>query len=195
MKLTAGQMLEKFSNNSSHPEEVRRLAMMIFDGVNETLKEMSNKQRKYLENAALLHDIGYYIDSKSHNKHSQKLVLDYGLEDFNERQKEIIACVCRYHRGSLPDKKEHEVYCHFDKKERKIVKRLGGILRIADGLDRAHVNLIKKIRVNYDAENNITEIYLTPNNIDYRPDIFHAIKKKDLFELGFKTQVVFKFEQ
>ncbi|MBE7709514.1 MAG: HD domain-containing protein [Cyanobacteria bacterium SIG32] len=195
MKLTAEQMLEKYSNNSSHPQEVRRLAMMIFDGVNETLKEMSNKQRTYLENAALLHDIGYYIDSKSHNKHSQKMILDYGLKDFNERQKEIISCVCRYHRGSLPDKKEHEVYCHFDKKDRKIVKRLGGILRIADGLDRAHVSLIKKIRVNYDSENNITEMYLTPNNIDYRPDIFHAIRKKDLFELGFKTQVVFKFEQ
>ena len=195
MKLNAEQMLEKYSNNSSHPEEVRRLAMMIFDGVNETLKEMSNKQRIYLENAALLHDIGYYVDSKSHNKHSQKMILDYGLEDFNERQKEIISCVCRYHRGSLPDKKEHEVYCHFDKKERKIVKRLGGILRIADGLDRAHVSLIKKIRVNYDSENNITEMYLTPNNIDYRPDISHAIRKKDLFELGFKTQVVFKFEQ
>lgn len=195
MKLTAEEMLEKYSNNSSHPQEVRRLAMMIFDGVNETLKEMSNKQRTYLENAALLHDIGYYIDSKSHNKHSQKMILDYGLEDFNERQKEIISCVCRYHRGSLPDKKEHEVYCHFDKKDRKIVKRLGGILRIADGLDRAHVSLIKKIRVNYDSENNITEMYLTPNNIDYRPDIFHAIRKKDLFELGFKTQVVFKFEQ
>ena len=195
MKLNAEQMLEKYSNNASHPEEVRRLAMMIFDGVNETLKEMSNKQRIYLENAALLHDIGYYIDSKSHNKHSQKMILDYGLDNFNERQKEIISCICRYHRGSLPDKKEHEVYCHFDKKDRKIVKRLGGILRIADGLDRAHVNLIKKIRVNYDLENNITEIYLTPNNIDYRPDIFHAIRKKDLFELGFKTQVVFKFEQ
>ncbi|MBQ4115488.1 HD domain-containing protein [bacterium] len=195
MKLTAEQMLEKYSNNASHPQEVRRLAMMIFDGVNETLKEMSNKQRIYLENAALLHDIGYYIDSKSHNKHSQKMILDYGLEDFNERQKEIISCICRYHRGSLPDKKEHEVYCHFDKKDRKIVKRLGGILRIADGLDRAHVSLIKKIRVNYDSENNITEMYLTPNNIDYRPDIFHAIRKKDLFELGFKTQVVFKFEQ
>ena len=123
------------------------------------------------------------------------MILDYGLEDFNERQKEIISCICRYHRGSLPDKKEHEVYCHFDKKDRKIVKRLGGILRIADGLDRAHVSLIKKIRVNYDSENNITEMYLTPNNIDYRPDIFHAIRKKDLFELGFKTQVVFKFEQ
>lgn len=194
MEMTAREMLDKFSNGSSHPDEVRKLAMMIFDGVNDTLKELSNKQRKFLENAALLHDIGYYIDSKSHNKHSQKMVLEYGLEDFSQREKEIISCICRYHRGSLPDKKEHEIYNKFDKKERKTVKRLGGILRIADGLDRAHVNLIKKLRIYYDCEHNITEIYLTPANRDYRPDITYAIRKKDLFETGFKTQVVFKFE-
>lgn len=194
MKLTAEEMLEKFSNGNSHPYEVRKLAMMIFDGVNETLHEMSNKQRKFLENAALLHDIGYFIDSKGHNKHSMKMVMEHGLEDYSEREKEIIACICRYHRGSLPDKKEHDIYCIFDKKERKTVKRLAGILKIADGLDRAHVNLIKKIRIAYDEENNITEIYLTSNHIDYRPDISYAIRKKDLFEIGFKTQVVFKFE-
>ena len=38
MKLTTQEMLDKFSNKSSHPQEVRRLAMMIFDGVNDTLK-------------------------------------------------------------------------------------------------------------------------------------------------------------
>ena len=109
MKLTAEQLLEKFSNSSSHPKEVRKLSMMIFDGVNETLREMSNKQRKFLENAALLHDIGYSIDSKGHNKHSQKLIIKYGLDNFSEREKEIISCISRYHRGSLPDKKNHEV--------------------------------------------------------------------------------------
>ncbi len=194
MKMTAEEMLNKFSNGTSHPIEVRKLAMMIFDGVNDTLKVMSNKQRKLLESAALLHDIGYFIDSKSHNKHSQKLILQYGLKDYDESENAILSCICRYHRGSLPDKKSHEVYCKLDRKDRKIVKRLSGILRIADGLDRAHVNLIKKLRVHYDAEQNITEIYLTSANNDYRPDITYAIRKKDLFEIGFKTQVVFKFE-
>lgn len=194
MKLTAEEMLDKFSNGSSHPREVRRLSMMIFDEVNEKLFKMSNKHRTFLSNAALLHDIGYALDTENHHKNSLKMVLNHGLENFDEREKQIIGCICRYHRGSLPDKKNHEIYCHFDKKERKIVKRLGGILKIADGLDRAHVNLIKKIHVKYDTENNITEIILTSNNIDYHPDISYAIRKKDLFEIAFKTQVIFKFE-
>lgn len=193
MKLSADEMLEKFSNNSSHPFEVRRLAMMLFDELSEKVKEMSNQQRKLLEAAALLHDIGYYIDSKSHNKHSQQMVLEHGLAGFTEHEKELAACICRYHRGGLPDKEKHELYGNFEKKDRKTIKRLAGILKIADGLDRAHLALVKLVKINYDEENNIVEILLTPNTPEFRPDITSAIRKRDLFEIGFKVQSVFKF--
>lgn len=195
MKLTAEEMLNKFSKSSSHPVEVRRLAMMIFDEANEKLHEMSNKQRKYLEAAALLHDIGYYIDSKGHNKHSLKMVIENGLQGFNETDEKIIGCICRYHRGGLPDKDEHDVYNTLEKKERKIVKRLAGILKISDGLDRGHLNLIKKIHLNVDEENNIVEFILTPNTPEFRPDISYAIRKRDLFEIGFKCQCILKFSE
>ena len=193
MVLTTEQMLEKFSKDSTHPDEVRKFAMMIFDGVNETLHDLTDLNRKMLEAASLLHDIGYCVEEKNHNKHSQRLILKYGLDDFSQKQKEIISCIARYHRGSLPDKKEHDIYCALDKKERKTVKRLGGILKIADGL--SHIKLIDRIKIVYDEENNITEFFIIPSHIDYRPDISYVIKKKDLFEIGFKTQAVFKFEQ
>lgn len=193
MKLRAEDILSKFSNNSGHPVEVRRLCMMIFDEISAKVIEMSNSERKMLEAAALLHDIGYYIDSKSHNKHSRDMVIKYGLDGFSERETLMIASICRYHRGNLPDKNKHELYGGFEKKDRKTVKRLGGILRLADGLDRAHLSLIRKIKINYDEDNNITEIMLTPNTPDFRPDITSAIRKRDLFEIGFKCQSVLKF--
>lgn len=192
-KLSAEDMLLKFANTSTHPEEVRRLAMMIFDEMSAKIKDMPDRDRAILEAAALLHDIGYYIDSKSHNKHSRDMIIEYGLEDFSEKETLITASICRYHRGNLPDKEKHELYGSFDKKERKKVKRLGGILRISDGLDRAHLSLIKKIKINYDEENNIVEFLLTPNTHEFRPDISSAIRKRDLFEIGFKCQSVIKF--
>lgn len=193
MKLTAEEMLNKYSYHTAHPIEVRRLSMMIFDETNEKIHEMSNKLRKYLEAASLLHDIGYYVDSKGHNKHSMQMVLQYGLAGFSMQEEKIIGCICRYHRGGLPDKHEHEIYNTLDKKERKIVKRLAGILKIADGLDRGHLNLVKKIHLNYDEENNIVEFILTPNTPEFRPDIMSAIHKRDLYEIAFKCQSVIKF--
>ena len=195
MKLSAQELLNKFSKSTSHPIEVRRISMMIFDEANEKIREMSNKERKYLEAAALLHDIGYYIDSKGHNKHSMRMVIENGLAGFDERETKITGCICRYHRGGLPDKNDHEIYNTLEKKDRKIVKRLAGILKRADGLDRGHLNLIKKIHLIYDEENNIVEFILTPNTPEFRPDISSAIRKRDLFEIGFKCQSVLKFSE
>lgn len=193
MKLSAQEMLNKYSKESSHPIEVAKLADMIFDETSQKVHELKPKLKDYLEAAALLHDIGYHIDSKSHNKHSMKMVLEHGLAEFNERETQIIACICRYHRGSLPDKEEHEVYNTFDKKERKIVKRLAGILKIADGLDIGHLNQIQKIEINFDEENNIVEFILTPKIKEFLPNILNAVKKRDLYEIAFKCQSVFKF--
>lgn len=195
MKLSPEELLEKFSNSTAHPFEVRRIAMMIFDEASDKLFCMPASDRKLLEAAAILHDIGYHIECKNHNKHSQKLVLEYGLAGFSRRETELAACICRYHRGSLPDKEKHEIYSDFDKKERKTVKRLGGILRLADGLDRAHLALIKKVKINYNSKYNIAEFLITPNTPDYYPDLTSAIRKRDLFEIGFKTQSVLKFDE
>ena len=134
MMMSVDDMLKEFSNDSAHPSEVRRLSMMIFDEVCEKILELPNKYRNYLEAAALLHDIGYVINSKSHNKESQKLIIEHGFKEFNDTETKIISCIARYHRGSLPDKREHEIYNTLDKQERKIVKRLAGMLRIADDI-------------------------------------------------------------
>ena len=190
--MTVQEMLNKFSKNSSHANEVKKLAMMIFDETNEKICEMKNRHRELLETSALLHDIGYHIDSKGHNKHSMNMILEYGLDGFSETELKIIACVCRYHRGGLPDKEEHDVYNTLDKKERKIVKRLAGILKIADGLGRGHLSLIKNIELDYDGINKIVEFNLTLNIEEYLPDISYAVRKRDLYEIAFKCQTVIK---
>ena len=187
------EMLEKYSTNSLHAQVVKNISMMLFEETNKKVREMPEKYRKYLEAASLLHDIGYYIDSKGHNKHSMNIVIEHGLEGFDITEEKMIACICRYHRGSLPDKEEHEIYNTLDKKERKIVKRLAGILRIADGLDKGHFNIIENITINNDIENNIVEILIKTKGNDFHPDISDAIRKRDLYEIAFKCQCVLKF--
>ena len=191
MKLTAQEMLNKFSNNSSHPIEVRRLALMIFNEADKKIFEMGKREKEYLETAALLHDIGYFKEAKGHNKHSMHMIIENGLEGSTQQETKIIGCICRYHRGGLPDKIEHEIYNTLEKQERKIVKRLGGILKLADGLDKDHIKLIDDIKIDYDFKNQIAEfIIFAPRR---KPDIRAAIRKRDLFETGFKCQSVIKF--
>ncbi len=193
MKLSAKELLNKFSNNDIHSQEVNRLALMIFDETNSKVFEMPARYREYLEAASLLHDIGYHIDSKGHNKHSMNMIIESGIAGFTELETKIIGCICRYHRGGLPDKNEHEVYNTLDKKERKIVKRLAGILKIADGLARNENSMIDNISINYNQDNKVVEFIITPKIEEFLPDLSSAIRKRDLYEIGFKCQSVIKF--
>lgn len=188
MKFSAKEMLNKYSTDTEHAIEVERVAMLIFEEVSKKLFEMSAKEREFLKTASLLHDIGYFIEAKGHNKHSMHLIIENGLDRFTEKETKIIACIARYHRGSLPDKNEHEYYKNLEKSERKIVKRLGGILKLADGLNKEHERIIENIKIEYDFSNSVAKIILISKN--KKPDISTAIRKRDLFEIGFKCQCV-----
>ena len=188
MKFSVKEMLNKYSTDTEHAIEVERVAMLIFEEVSKKLFEMSAKEREFLKTALLLHDIGYFIEAKGHNKHSMHLIIENGLDGFTEKETKIIACIARYHRGSLPDKNEHEYYKNLEKSERKMVKRLGGILKLADGLNKEHERIIENIKIEYDFSNSIAKIILISKN--KKPDISTAIRKRDLFEIGFKCQSV-----
>ena len=193
MQYTLKDYEKDYIKDIQHANHVMDLALKIFEEVNSKIKPMSEKKRKYLSTGAFLHDIGYKIGSKGHNKYSQKIILERGIEGLDDRECMIVSCIARYHRGGKPDKKRHDVYCNLDKKERKTVKRLSGILRIADGLDRNHAGLIQDIKIEYDDENRICIFVLYPKNYEFRPDISAAIKKRDVFEGAFKVQSIFKF--
>jgi len=191
MKPTADDLLKKYLiEKSPHAYEVKRLCGMLFEVLSENVFEMPVRELEILEQAALLHDIGYAVEAKSHNKHSRDIILKEGLEGFAEEEVKIIACIARYHRGSLPDKNNHKLYGSFSKTERKIIKRLAGILRFADGLDVEHKPLINNIRTEYDSVNHILKLILVPNTVCKELNISKSLRKRDLLELGFKCQSV-----
>jgi exopolyphosphatase/guanosine-5'-triphosphate,3'-diphosphate pyrophosphatase len=57
-----------------------------------------------------------------------------------------VALVSRYHRRLGPRKK-HTGFTALPKTDRAIVRRLAGILRIAEGLDRGHSAIVEKVAI------------------------------------------------
>ena len=101
-----------------------------------------------LEDAALLHDIGYHISYDKHNKHSYHLVEHAELLGMTPAEQIIVANVARYHRGAEP-KKKHVNYGGLEKPMRETIKRLAAILRVADGFDRGHANAVAEIKARW----------------------------------------------
>src|SRR5713101_3480720 len=65
--------------------------------------KMGEREREWLEYAAILHDIGYLINSRQHHKHTYYVIKNSDLAGFTVDEIELIANVARYHRRAIPE--------------------------------------------------------------------------------------------
>lgn len=171
-----------------HSEQVMKLANKLFDFMKLKFK-FSDDDREYLEAACLLHDIGYYISHTDHHKHSYYLIRHAEMLGFNDKEIEIIANVARYHRKSHP-KIKHENFNKLDEQSKDIVKKLAGILRIADALDRSHNSIVNDLEINMNGK--ALELILTSCNGEPSLEIWGTNIRKGLFEESFGYEVSIK---
>lgn len=133
----------KFRFEEQHARHVTFLALQLFDQL-QCLHGLGTPERRVLEAAAWLHDIGQYLAYQRHHKHSHYVITHAELPSFTPREKALIAAVARYHRKSAP-RPAHPEFAALDAAGRACVRKLAALLRIADALDRCHAGTVRAI--------------------------------------------------
>ena len=175
----------RYGYEETHALQVSGLAEKIFDQL-QPIYNFQRHDRTLLSAAALLHNVGYHISHESHHKHSYYLIKHSEITGFSENEKAIIANIARYHRKALP-KAKHLEYMQLSAGDRKKVARMGGILRLADALDRGYENHVKDVKFNLEKD----KVYLKLlSNKDCRIEIEAIETKKDLFEFAFDCTLI-----
>lgn len=134
------ELAERCGYQADHAAHVARLALALFDQTR-TIHELTDREREWLEYAALLHDIGVHISYARHHKHSHYLITNGDLRGFHPDEIGVMALVARYHRRGTP-KRTHEEWAALDAPHRKAVRVLAAILRLAESLDRSHAQVV-----------------------------------------------------
>jgi exopolyphosphatase / guanosine-5'-triphosphate,3'-diphosphate pyrophosphatase len=137
------ELAERCNYWPDHAHQIARLAVSLFDETR-SVHGLTDKEREWLEYAALLHDIGVHISYERHHKHSYYLITNGQLRGFEPEEIEIIALVARYHRRVEP-KRRHQGFGDLRKRARDVVRTLAAILRLAENLDRSHAQTISGI--------------------------------------------------
>jgi exopolyphosphatase/guanosine-5'-triphosphate,3'-diphosphate pyrophosphatase len=153
------ELAERCGYRAAHAQQVARLALAVFDAT-KGLHHAGAREREWLEYGALLHDVGNHISYERHHKHSYYLIKHGDLRGFDPNEIEIIALTARYHRQAEP-KKSHEGFGQLSPGERKTVRLLGAIVRLAEGLDRSHAQVIRDVKVVETGD--LLEMRLTPH--------------------------------
>ncbi len=138
-------LLHKFKADGNHPRHVARLCLSLFDQL-KSVHGMGPQQRELMHFAALLHDIGAVIGYDGHAEHSYYVIKHGNLRGLSADEIELVADAARYHSKARP-RKRHDAFRALRKRDRRTVRWLSALLRVAEGLDRSHYQLIKAVRV------------------------------------------------
>jgi exopolyphosphatase/guanosine-5'-triphosphate,3'-diphosphate pyrophosphatase len=163
-----------------HARHVARLALALFDQLG-PLHELGPVERQLLEFGALVHDVGEHIAFERHERHSQYLVENADLRGFSRNEVALLGLIARYHRGGAP-KRRHPGFGDLPKWQRRALKRLVAILRVADGLDRSHFQVVRSVAASIEERQVVLAVEARD---DAELEIFTAKRKGRLFERVF----------
>jgi exopolyphosphatase/guanosine-5'-triphosphate,3'-diphosphate pyrophosphatase len=139
------ELAERCGYQAAHARHVAQLAVSLFDQTR-AVHALGDREREWLEYGALLHDAGVHISYERHHRHSYYLIKNGGLRGFEPQEVEVIALLARYHRQATP-KKSHEGYSALKGGQRRAVRALAAMLRLAEGLDRSHAQIVTAVDV------------------------------------------------
>ncbi len=139
------ELAERCNYYADHSQQVARLALALFDQTRD-VHGLTDREREWLEYAALMHDLGGHISYSGHHKHSYYLIKNGDLRGFHPDEIEVMALVARYHRRGTP-RRSHDEYAQLPAPLRRTVRTLASILRVAESLDRSHAQPISGLEL------------------------------------------------
>jgi exopolyphosphatase/guanosine-5'-triphosphate,3'-diphosphate pyrophosphatase len=181
---SALQIGRKYFFDEQHGTSVSRYAVQLFDQTR-TLHNLTLEHRLLLEVAALLHDVGNFVNMTDHHKHSQYLLSATPVIGLSQSQMAVVSNVARYHRKSFP-KPQHDAYRVLSAKERVLVSKLAAILRLADAMDNEHAAKVKSFEVEYKKPKFTISL---KGEGDLLLEKWALMKKAEMFEEVFSVKV------
>lgn len=143
--LTAARAFaNRVDHDTTHGEHVRLLARALFHQLRD-VHGVPDDKGVLLEVAALLHDVGEVVNPRGHHKHSEYMIRWARIPGLDDTQRELVALMARTHRKDAARAKEVIAASNLPKELRAQLRRLSGILRIADGLDSDHRSRVEQV--------------------------------------------------
>ncbi|MCA9132702.1 MAG: Ppx/GppA family phosphatase [Planctomycetales bacterium] len=140
----------RFDFSEKHARHVATLCRKLFAEL-QAEHQLEPKMELLLYVAALLHEVGMYINARSSHKHAMYLIRNSEIFGLSRKDVLLVALVARYHRRSSPQP-QHEGYSALDRGDRVAVSKLAAILRLAIALDDSRSGRIHDLHCRVDGK-------------------------------------------
>jgi exopolyphosphatase/guanosine-5'-triphosphate,3'-diphosphate pyrophosphatase len=178
-------LASRYESDPRHGEHVGALCQRFFDELTD-LHQLGDHDALLLQVAAILHEVGAYLSPRAHHRHSEYIILNSEVFGLDRNDVSIVALIARYHRHAGPSL-DHPTYAALPVEDRIRVCKLAAILRVADALERTHVQRVGSIEIRREADKLRLRL---PGLADAAVERLAMATKADLFEQVFGLIVV-----
>ncbi|MFD1670528.1 exopolyphosphatase [Agrilactobacillus yilanensis] len=185
---SARNIAKRYHVEEKHQDFVIKYSLQLFDRLKK-LHGMGAKERLILELAAVLDDVGSYINNHNHYAHSDYIIQNSEIIGLSNVDLKMVAAVARYHSSHTPSS-ELKRFRDLPIDQRMIIAKLAAILRLADALDASRQQKIKAIRVSLKSTTQLVIQATANDDIELERWIFK--KKGEFFESVFGVQPILK---
>jgi exopolyphosphatase/guanosine-5'-triphosphate,3'-diphosphate pyrophosphatase len=182
------EFARRYSFDERHAEHVAWLAVSLFDQMR-PVHALDGGSRLALELAGLLHDVGRVVNDRGHHRHGEYLIRYGEIPGLSDELRQIVGSLVRYHNHKSEPDPDHRPYGDLPREQRRRVRLLAAILRLAEGLDAGHQQAVNHIRAVYHVGH--VEFELSGKG-DLAAAAAAAQKRAGLFEREFGAAAMFR---
>ena len=139
------ELCRRYGVDPRKNEPVRAHVAQLFDSLH-VVHELPPEYRLWLEAAAMMQDVGKYMNHQGHHRHTQYILANSEIYGFSPEQRAIVSAIARYLGKSRPDAMDR-IMRAVPAEEHTSVARAVGLLRLAVGLNQDRASAAVKLRI------------------------------------------------
>jgi|SRR5579871_1112020 len=178
--------VDHYHVDRTHAMDVRNAAMLLFSGLR-SLHRLPPEYREWLSAAAMLYEVGDYVNRNGHHRHTQYIISNSEILGYTPQQRRLIAAIARYLGKSHPTVEDVPMKA-IDPGDREHVQKAILLLRLARALNLGRSRAVRKVRISLrSAEVRLT---LTPRrNLGVDLEQWAIEKDRDYFREVFGREL------
>ena len=140
-----------FYFNQDHIDSIYLYATLIFDRLKK-LHGLDKRKKLFLDLAIILHEAGYYVNSKDPRISTFDIIKNLDLYGLSEREAVMVANIIRYSEFTVPNRNDAE-YARLSDAEKLLVSKMVAIFRLSNALDKSKKQKLKNMKIKISNEN------------------------------------------
>jgi exopolyphosphatase/guanosine-5'-triphosphate,3'-diphosphate pyrophosphatase len=176
---------EHYGADISFAEHVRELTMQLFRQL-KPVHRLPDDYMEWLTAAAMLHEIGAFINRTGRHRHAYYLIANSELYGFKAEQRRLIAAIARYVGKSKPSPQDRTLRL-LPALDRQLVPRAVALLRMARALNLGRKAAVEKIRAR--VKDSSVDLKLQTRRGGADLELWQLLKEKNYFREVFGREL------